>query len=454
MKKYAIALVLCIIGALALTACDGGGSSANDGPVTITYAMWGDSNEVATVQGAIDQFESEQDRIRVEIIHIDRAEYEAAMNTRAVAGNLPDSGIVAEGMVIPWAEAGILADVSGMFEGFPEAPLPKLGFNWDGDTVAYSVANELILLFYNRDMFAAAGLNVPPADVTNAWSWDQFVDTAMTLTIDGAGNNAHSPNFNPANIVQYGASFDGAIWMLETWALANGGGFFNPSNPNDVIINQAAAVEAIQRVADLHLVHNAAPQFGTNTATTIATQLATNTAMQFNGQWSIGVWLGPAANDSSHADYIPGFNYGVGVLPSMQRNVTISTGGANVVFNTSPHVEEALEWLAWYSQVENSWPLIESGIWMPVFPIWYNDEDYMRRWADNINFPPFEEYRSAVISYALTNAEPTAWYWVNNTDQFNDVLATALAPVWSGDQTAQQAIDGAMDALRAAVLGN
>ena len=449
MKKYlgyVMVLVLSITVLLAFTACDTSGG--NDGPVTITYAMWGDAAEVANVQSVIDVFHSEQDRIRVEIINIDRGEYVAALNTMAIAGNLPDSGIVVESMVIPWAEAGILADVSNMFDGFPEAPLPKLGFNWEGNTVAYSVANELLLIFYNRDMFNAAGVAYPPASAATAWTWDQFVDVAMTLTLDGNGNNAHSPNFNPANIVQYGASFDAAIWMLEVWALSNGGGWFAPGQPNNLIIDQPAAIEAIQKIADMHLVHNAAPQFGTNTATTIESQLLTNTAMQVNGQWSIGVWLGPA-------QFSDGLNYGVGVLPTMRRNVTIATGGANVAFNTSDHLEEALEWLAWYAQVENALEgMIQTGIWMPIFPIWYHDEAYMRTWADNPNFPPFEEYRSAVIEYALTNAEPTAWYWVSNMELFTDVLSTALAPVWSGDATAAEAIAGAMDALRAANRGN
>jgi multiple sugar transport system substrate-binding protein len=116
--------------------------------------------------------------------------------------------------------------------------------------------------------------------------------------------------------------------------------------------------------------------------------------------------------------------------------------------------EAASIWLAWYAQPENAWDLVESGIWMPIFPVWYRDEAYMRRWADNPNFPPFDEYRSAVIDYAMSPAaHPTAWYWVNNTDQFNDVLSTALAPVWSGQQSAEAAITAAMPALRAANRG-
>ncbi|MCL2852940.1 MAG: extracellular solute-binding protein [Defluviitaleaceae bacterium] len=415
--------------------------------VNITYAMWGDASEVEQVRQVIQQFESEQDWISVEVINIDRGDFEATLNTMAIAGNLPDTAIMAEPMVLNWAERGMLLPAGDMFAGFPEEPLEKLGFRWDGETVGYSVANELLLNFFNRDMFEAADVDVPPANVADAWSWDEFIDTARTMTLDTNGNNAHSPNFDPSNIVQYGVMFDPAIWMLEVWALANGGGWYDPADPFNVIIDQPAAVESLQMIADLHLVHNVSPQFGTNIAATIETYLLENAAMYINGQWSVGVWLGPA-------QFSDGLNYGVGVLPSMQRNITMATGGVNVAFSTSQHQEAAREWLAWYAQVENSWAMIESGIWMPIFPIWYHDEAYMRRWAENPNFPPFEEYRSAVINYALTNAVPTSWYWVNNTELFNDVLSTALAPVWSGHSTAEEAINGAIGALRAANRGN
>ncbi len=43
--------------------------------VTITYSMWGDDEEVRVLQETIDKFEAEQDKIHVEIIQIDRADY-------------------------------------------------------------------------------------------------------------------------------------------------------------------------------------------------------------------------------------------------------------------------------------------------------------------------------------------------------------------------------------------
>ena len=194
-------------------------------------------------------------------------------------------------------------------------------------------------------------------------------------------------------------------------------------------------------------VSNAAGQYGTNTATNIDVDLVNkSTAMYINGQWSVGVWLGPAKQSD-------GLDYGVGVLPYMKDKVTLNTGGVNVAFATSKHPEEAMEWLKWYAKEENAWGLIEAGIWMPVLSSFYTDEALTRKWVENPNFPPYDEYKSAVVDYAVSNARPTSWYWVNNTNKFNDALSSILAPAWSGNISIADAITQGLDQLKAANQG-
>ena len=57
--------------------------------VTITYSMWGNDEELRVLNEAIAKFESEQDKIHVEAIQIDRADYVGALNTRAAGNDLP-----------------------------------------------------------------------------------------------------------------------------------------------------------------------------------------------------------------------------------------------------------------------------------------------------------------------------------------------------------------------------
>jgi len=442
MKKIAIigVILLLIVSIFAFTGCKGGAAKK----VQITYSFWGTPQEAAEVQLTADKFNAQQDRIQVTVMQIPRDGYEAALTTRAVSGTLPDCGILAEGVILQFATDGILADVSGMYGAGESKPLDSLAFRSpDGKIVAYSVANEILLLYYNRAMFDAAGIAYPPASAANAWTWDQFVDVAKRLTRDANGRTPNDAGFDRNQIRQYGAMVDTLNWQLEVWALSNGGGFYN-TNGTEVWFDRDQTIEAIQRVADLHLVNNVAPLSPGLSDDGIQRSILTGTvAMATAGQWNVGTAF-PGS----------GINYGVGVLPHMGTKVTINTGGANVVFAQSKNQAAAMEFLKWYAQEENSWGLIESGIWMPVLEKYYTNEADTRRWISNPNFPPYAEYKSAVVDYARTNARPTAWYFTPNTADVNNILSSILGPVWTGQQTARQAITAAMPALRRAHAGN
>jgi multiple sugar transport system substrate-binding protein len=69
------------------------------------------------------------------------------------------------------------------------------------------------LAFYvNVDMFEAADIPLPD----ETWTYDDLVEIAKELTLDGNGNNANSPAFDPENIVQYGWMVPSTGW-LRPW---------------------------------------------------------------------------------------------------------------------------------------------------------------------------------------------------------------------------------------------
>jgi len=175
--------------------------------------------------------------------------------------------------------------------------------------------------------------------------------------------------------------------------------------------------------------------------------IAGTVAMATGGQWNVGTCLSTARDQE-------GLNYGVAVLPFMKEKVTINTGGPNVVFSQSKNQAAAMEWIKWYAQEENSWWLIESGIWMPVLEKYYTDETLTRKWTGNPAFPPYTEYKAAVVDFARICARPTAWYYTNNTIDFNNLLGSLLGEVWIGRRTAQDAITANIAALRRAHQGN
>ena len=149
-----------------------------------------------------------------------------------------------------------------------------------------------------------------------------------------------------------------------------------------------------------------------------------------------------------------GLNYGVARLPKMVNEVTICTGGPQVVFSQTKHPEEAMTFIKWYMKEENSWDsLIATGIWMPILEEYYTDETLTNKWIDNPNFPDHDEYKGAVVDYARDCAESTCWYYIPHTTEFIELLRTVLGPVWTGEQTAEQAITENYDALNAVFMG-
>ena len=98
-------------------------SSGSGEKVHITYAQWGNETETAATQKVADKFNSEQDRIEVEVVKIDHDTYVTKLNAMATAGELPDTGIMSEAGVLKFAENGLLADISSMYGEGDAKPL-------------------------------------------------------------------------------------------------------------------------------------------------------------------------------------------------------------------------------------------------------------------------------------------------------------------------------------------
>ena len=83
----------------------------------------------------------------------------------------------------------------------------KLGNN--GATVGVPFAVYPSFIYYNKALFKEAGLPDLPTKVGEMyqgkpWDLDALQQVAMKLTVDKNGNDATSPKFDPANIVQWG----------------------------------------------------------------------------------------------------------------------------------------------------------------------------------------------------------------------------------------------------------
>jgi len=94
-------------------------------------------------------------------------------------------------------------------------------------------------LYYNKDLFAKAGVGTPTAD----WTWDgEWLQAAQKLT-SGTGATKQFGTFLPP-------------WQVRIWA--DGGDILSKDNKH-CTLDQAVATQAIQDLADVRFKYSAAP---------------------------------------------------------------------------------------------------------------------------------------------------------------------------------------------------
>jgi multiple sugar transport system substrate-binding protein len=187
-----------------------------------------DPDQIAAQEALQEEFNSTHDDIEVEFLIVPHEEAGERFLAMLSGGNAPQlvgpNGIstVAQFLdtwadVTPYIEAENL-DLSDFY-----GPATELNAYPD-KVVGLPLGLFPSFLFYNEDLFDAAGLDYPTHDYGDtSWTMDALRDMAMELTLDANGNNAKSPDFDPANIVQWGYddSWISATGFLAGWDAPN-----------------------------------------------------------------------------------------------------------------------------------------------------------------------------------------------------------------------------------------
>lgn len=397
MMKRIVALILCIAMALTMCSCGNNGNSGGNGEqVTITFSCWETGTGKEVMIDAIERFEEENPDINVEIMFIP-SEYQIKMTAMSVSDTLPDMGYFTENSVLLWAQNDKLLDLTDMFE---ESPLSdKLDMckftDADGKVVAASVANEVLLLFYNKDLFDEAGLAYPPANVEDAWTWDEFVEVAKKLTKDRDGNTADAANFDSSRIRTYGANLYQNNLIFETLMWSNGGGIVDYET-EEILLDKPETIEVLQALQDAIYVHHVSPTPTMQSAMpSIAAALTSGTVAMVMDMQNNVMLLDQAAKDE-------GLNYGIGVIPKFKESVSVNGGSPIVIFESTEHPEECKRLFTFLMDPSNMTPLLNNGLWMANETKWYTEEEYRNQWLNEEVH--VEEYKSAVIDYTMSGS--------------------------------------------------
>lgn len=404
-------------------------------PVTLRYINWDapeDANKV------IQKFEAANPDINIEYESVPYDQYLTKLNTMAASNTLPDVALMNEGQLLAWAEKGVFLDLSEYLQDRTfAAKLEASKFRTpDGKTVGISVANEIVLLFYNKKLFDDAGVPYPPAVADQAWSWEEMLDAARKLTKDSNGRSPGDSGFDPKNIVQYGISIPRDDYIQFALSASNGGGLVS-GDGKQLLLDSPETKEAWQKMADLIHQEYVSPTFEARSSLPgLGARMATGrVSMNIAGQWFI-----PELNNTE------GLDYGIGVLPKFKTPVTGNTGAPVVIFNATKHPEEAFRFMSFLANPETSIDLLQNGLWMPTDEAWYTDEELIKRWIDNPAHVP--EYRTAAVDYAISSTRQTSFFYLPTWGPIVDIVNPAYHEVLLGQKTVEEAIQEMMPKIR------
>ena len=156
-----------------------------DAPGQLTMWVWDEA--WATVIGqSIDAWtETYCPGAEVELVQQPWAQYWDLLQTNAAGGELPDVFNMSQDRFYYYADNDALLDLQPYFDA-SEIDTTVWGaglvdpYRWgdSGDLYAAPVNWDTVALYYNKDLFDAAGLAYPTAD----WTWDDFREAAAALT--------------------------------------------------------------------------------------------------------------------------------------------------------------------------------------------------------------------------------------------------------------------------------
>lgn len=322
MHKSAIAGVG-IVAALALTlsACSssdeptasssGDATSSAAEPVTITYSNFisngGNEDNMAAIVSA---FEADNPTITVDVTTMPYADYFTALQTDLAAGTTADVFDIEYATYPTYQSAGAFAPLEGVDSSVYRGDVAA-AYQTDGVSYALPTSFSTVVLYFNKDLFDAAGLDYPTSD----WTWADEKAAAEALTDTGAGVWG---DYQPISYYEFYK------------ALVQAGGQFLSDDGTSVAFDSPEGIAAAQWLVGKSGSTMPTAEQGAGTPDF-------DTSLWADGKlamWHSGIWMFGAAADSN-------FAWDIAVEPGDLANASAVFSNAVAVSANSSHKEAA-----------------------------------------------------------------------------------------------------------------
>lgn len=185
-------------------------SIADLGDITLKVAIW-DLDSAPYISAIVDAFEAKYPNVTIELSDTPSADYTNKLSIMLNGGSDVDAFWVKDADTIKaLSDKGQLADLTGYIErdGVDLSAYNGLAENFifNGKVVGLPARTDYYVLYYNKDIFDAAGVEYPSNDMT----WEEFEATAKQITSGSDTNKT------------YGALIHTWQACVENWGVQDG----------------------------------------------------------------------------------------------------------------------------------------------------------------------------------------------------------------------------------------
>jgi multiple sugar transport system substrate-binding protein len=411
--KHLLPAVLGITGVAALT-LSGCAAPAESGPVTITYSNFisNDGNE-ENLQAIVDAFEDANPDITVEVTTLPYGDYGTALQTDLAAGSVSDVFDIEYANYAQYQANGVLAPIE--VEN-ADAYKPSLLEAYATDGVQYALPSSFsdVVLYYNADLFDAAGLDYP----TNDWTWDDERAAAEALTDQAAGVWG---DHQPVSFYEYYK------------ALAQNGGEFLNADGTAVAFNTPEGIEAAEWLVGKSGTVMPTIEQGQGTP-----DFDTNLFKEGKlGMLHSGIWVFGAFAD------VP-FTWDIAVEPGNTTQASAVFSNAVGVSATSEHVEAATKWAEFLTSSDTMVDIrLDSGWELPPISDDAKLATYLDKGAPANRQAVFDSLDGIALPPVVAKGQA----------EMQDIMGEELIEAQAGRKTVEEALASAEERINAVIGG-
>lgn len=392
-KLITTSLVVAITSAMMFTGCGGSKSEEKtvDGKTKVRFASWDTAEDVDRQQKIVDQFNAAHDDIEV-VLEAYGGEFDTKISAGMGSGDAPD-------VMYMW-------DYPSYYKGLEplDSYIEKEGADYkdnfydtlwaynslNGTTYGIPVGFTTHCLFYNKDIFAKAGVSEPTSD----WTWNDVQKAAKEIAskLDGVKGFSFQMKPDPYDFEMY-------LW-------SNGSAYLDKDGKKEGALNSKESVEVLNLFQTMEKEGYAIATEKSGTDDFRSGQVA----MYVYGSWAIS---------RLQED---GLNYGVTTIPAFEgkgKSKSILSSSGVAISKDSKNKEAAWEFVKYWTSEEMNKERI--GLELPVLHSVVEAEGIMKQ----PEFAPF--YTMLEQSEGTTPAS----FLTENWAELRDTLSLSFEQVFN-----------------------